>query len=277
MTDGHTSWQIGPEVLVQTPNDSLLHPAIETVFSLSKVTGEVARPRYVLYLDADRTKDGLIRVLADDFPVFHVADERELPPLIEKTLAHYCARMCEQYAILHAALLERNGDAILLPGEPGAGKSTLCAHLTQQGYRYYGDDFIFLRFSDLQIHAFPKAITLKRGAFDLVPEEPEYLDRSRGAIRYFTPTTGGNFTADFSALRCIILPHYVSSGVNQTQKVQPEVAALAMIQQCFGGLDRDPRMFDTIEKLVSRSAYMIDYTSSRNGQEAIEQLIKESN
>ena len=275
MITGQQSWQIGPEVLVQASSDSLITPHMNTVFQLSACSTPKQKPRYVLYLDAEQTKEGAIRVLADDLPVFHTESEHALPPLLEKTLAHYCARMCEDYAIFHAAFLVKDGHGLLLPGEPGSGKSTLCAYLTQQGFQYYGDDFIFMRFHDCEIHAFPKAITLKRGSFDLVRDEPEYFDHARGAIRYFTPEDAGNNPLSATSLKRIIMPHYVENGINQTQKIDPEVLALAMVQQCFGGLDRDTRMMAMIENLAEQQGFLIEYSSSKCALEAIDTILED--
>ena len=42
---------------------------------------------------------------------------------------------CHQYLIVHAAAVERSGYALILPGPPGSGKSTLCAGLVNRGWR----------------------------------------------------------------------------------------------------------------------------------------------
>lgn len=46
--------------------------------------------------------------------------------------------------LLHAGLIARNGSGVLLPGESGTGKSTICLASIAQGLDYLGDDFVGL-------------------------------------------------------------------------------------------------------------------------------------
>ncbi|HEV2718330.1 MAG TPA: hypothetical protein VGU64_23895, partial [Terriglobales bacterium] len=48
-------------------------------------------------------------------------------PMLEWGLNWCVSNHCHQYLIVHAASVERSGFALLLPGPPGSGKSTLCA------------------------------------------------------------------------------------------------------------------------------------------------------
>ena len=43
------------------------------------------------------------------------------------------------FLIVHAAVVEKAGMALILPGAPGAGKSTLCSGLVSRGWRF---DFV---------------------------------------------------------------------------------------------------------------------------------------
>jgi ABC-type thiamine transport system ATPase subunit len=48
------------------------------------------------------------------------------------------------YLMLHAAVLEKNGRAVVLPGDPGAGKSTLTAALMLDGWRLLSDEITLI-------------------------------------------------------------------------------------------------------------------------------------
>jgi hypothetical protein len=68
---------------------------------------------------------------------------------------------------LHAcAVATPSGAAVLLAGEPGAGKSTLAADLVLAGLRFLADDVVALRCQDGAVHAHPGAdlISLRRVA-----------------------------------------------------------------------------------------------------------------
>lgn len=54
---------------------------------------------------------------------------------------------------LHAACLARDGRAVVIAGQAGAGKSTLALGLARAGLDYLGDDMMFLRREGETVHA----------------------------------------------------------------------------------------------------------------------------
>ncbi|MFT5125847.1 MAG: hypothetical protein ACI9TH_002518 [Kiritimatiellia bacterium] len=274
MAEDPLAWQIGPEVVVQIPPHSPVRPFMDTVFSLARVPF-VQKPRYSVLLDAEELRNGALQILADEMPVFQIEHSDEGPPVIEKMFAHYCARMCVGYAVFHAAALRINGKGLLLPAERGSGKSTLCSFLTRRGFEYLGDDLIFVNLATLDLHAFPKAITLKSGSFDFVPEEDTYQDAVRGEVRYFTPANGGNGSIAFDKLKLIVLPNFTPEGVNQARQVPPEIVALSLVQQTFGGLERDERTLDAIARFAEKPAFMIEYSHQDFAETSIRKLMGE--
>ena len=54
------------------------------------------------------------------------------------------ANNAHQYLVIHSAVVEKNGKAIIFPGTPGSGKSTLCAGLVSQGWRLLSDEMALL-------------------------------------------------------------------------------------------------------------------------------------
>jgi hypothetical protein len=62
---------------------------------------------------------------------------------------------------LHAAALGHRGRAILLVGDPGAGKSTLAFALLKRGLRYLSDELAPVALDTLAIHPYPRALWLK--------------------------------------------------------------------------------------------------------------------
>ncbi|MBF0212040.1 MAG: HprK-related kinase A, partial [Magnetococcales bacterium] len=89
------------------------------------------------------------------FPLDHAL------PLFEWGLNYCIATRAHQYLILHAAVVARGDRALLLPGLPGAGKSTLCAALMLTGWRLLSDEFALVRPDETgAIHPLPRAISL---------------------------------------------------------------------------------------------------------------------
>jgi hypothetical protein len=71
---------------------------------------------------------------------------------------------------VHAAVLGHEGRAILLAGDPGAGKSTLAFALLERGLRYLSDELAPIALATLAVHPYPRALWLKRA-----PPEPHAL------------------------------------------------------------------------------------------------------
>jgi hypothetical protein len=88
-------------------------------------------------------------------------------PALEWGLNWSIATTANQYLIIHAACLERNGKAIILPGPPGSGKSTLCAGLAFRGWRLLSDELTLIR-SDGQLVALARPISLKNQSIDVI-------------------------------------------------------------------------------------------------------------
>lgn len=77
------------------------------------------------------------------------------------------------YLIIHAAVVEMNGRAAVLPAPPGSGKSTLCAALVHRGWRLLSDELALVRLSDGAIVPLPRPISLKNVSIDVMRD---YLD-----------------------------------------------------------------------------------------------------
>ncbi len=72
------------------------------------------------------------------------------------------------YLLLHAAVLERNGHAIVLPGDPGAGKSTLTAALALSGYRLLSDEMALIDRDTGMLMPLARPVGLKNRSIEIV-------------------------------------------------------------------------------------------------------------
>ncbi len=115
----------------------------------------------------------------------------EAVPTLKARLVDNVLRATDRIA-LHAAALVRRGRALLLSGEPGAGKSTLATALTLAGLGYAGDDIALLD-GDAMVQGIAFHPTLKRGSWDLLPAYRDALSESRvhrradGAVLRYLP------------------------------------------------------------------------------------------
>lgn len=78
------------------------------------------------------------------------------------------AAHAHQYLLIHAAVLERNGRALVMPAPPGSGKSTLCAALAHRGWRLLSDELGLLDLQGGLIHGMARPINLKNASIDVI-------------------------------------------------------------------------------------------------------------
>jgi HprK-related kinase A len=73
-----------------------------------------------------------------------------------------------EYLMIHAAVLEKDGCAAILPAPSGSGKSTLCAALAHCGWRLLSDELTLIRLADGMIAPLPRPISLKNDSIDIM-------------------------------------------------------------------------------------------------------------
>jgi HprK-related kinase A len=108
------------------------------------------------------------RFLLDGETPFKPLPADQALPMFEWGLNYAIAAQAHQYLVVHAAAIERNGKVAILPGAPGAGKSTLTAALVQRGWRLLSDELALIRPSDAQVVPLARPMNLKNGSIALM-------------------------------------------------------------------------------------------------------------
>lgn len=106
------------------------------------------------------------------------------------------AGYAHHYLTLHAAVLERNGRAVMLPGEPGAGKSTLTAALSLSGWRLLTDETALVDLDTGVLWPLARPVNLKNSSIDIIQafsSEAVFGDKAfdthKGTVAHLKPTT----------------------------------------------------------------------------------------
>ena len=88
--------------------------------------------------------------------------------LLEWGMNWCIAGHAHHYLLLHAAVLERHGRTVILPGDPGAGKSTLTAALALSGWRLLSDELAIVDRDDGLIVPLARPVSLKNQSIDII-------------------------------------------------------------------------------------------------------------
>jgi HprK-related kinase A len=138
-------------------------------------------------------------------PSIHITGDHGLADAAPMSLAHglLAAEMgmnlqmalgWRRHLLLHASSVEKDGRALVMTGESGSGKSTLAAQLGERGWRLMGDEFALLDCVTGALYPFPRLVSLKNKAIDVIASEvsesrmgPLLAATAKGDIRHLVP------------------------------------------------------------------------------------------
>ena len=139
-------------------------------------------------------------------------------PLFEWGMNWCVANFYHKYLIFHAAVLEKNGKAVIFPAPPGSGKSTLCASLALSGWRLLSDEMAVLDIETGRVLPFVRPICLKNNSISLVKDWfPEAFisdiatDTQKGDVAHVRPPTDAVRRCNEDAeLFAVVFPKFVA-------------------------------------------------------------------
>lgn len=182
-------------------------------------------------------------------------------PYLEWGMNACVARCAHQYLLIHAATLERAGDAIVLTGTTGSGKSTLAAALMMRGWRLLSDEFALLKLDDGHLHAMARPINLKNESIDAIRrfEQTSGLDRTyqsgrKGTLAYLPASAESVACVDQPARPAwLIFVSYSAGATTDPEPIDGSRAMMRVIGHCFN-YDRLGRIgFRALAGLIDRS------------------------
>lgn len=131
----------------------------------------------------------------DGIPAFKPHPYDQAFPMLERGLNWCISTQAHQYLILHAAVVEKNGLAAILPAPPGSGKSTLAAALMLSGWRLLSDELTLVDRKSGLIHPLPRPISLKNQSIDVIRAYSPLAvinrvsrDMLKGTVAHLRPT-----------------------------------------------------------------------------------------
>lgn len=125
----------------------------------------------------------------------------------------------QQHFVLHSAVVERDGLAVLLPAPSGSGKSTLCAALVAHGWRLLSDEYaIFAGPTPTTVTPLPRPISLKNDSIELTRRmfpDGVFSDlvpgTLKGTVAYLrAPDEAVRRMDETATARLIVLPHFTA-------------------------------------------------------------------
>ncbi len=179
-------------------------------------------------------------------------------PMFEWGLNWCIYSHANQYLIFHAAVVEKGGRAVIMPGEPGVGKSTLCAALVHRGWRLLSDELALISLGDVNVTPITRPVSLKNAAIDVIRAfVPEAVighvthDTAKGAVAHMRPPADSVERSQNPAVAgWIIFPQYVARTPAQLDSESKARAFMRIAKAAFNYSALGVAAFVTVADLI---------------------------
>jgi HprK-related kinase A len=220
-----------------------------------------------------------------DFKLSGITPFSSLPkaqslPLLEWGLNWCVSQHYHECLIVHAAVVEKNGKAMILPGVPGAGKSTLCAALvTLGGWRLLSDELTLIDLTTAQVQPNPRPISLKNKSIDIIREAAPNIyssetvtDTVKGSVSLFrAPKSSTDSFGESVAIGYIVFPKFIASTPLSLTPLTKPRAFIELANQSFNYSILAEKGFSAIAGAVEQ-AHCFDFIYDGNLQAAVERF-----
>jgi HprK-related kinase A len=186
-----------------------------------------------------------------------------------------------RFLLLHAAVVERNGRALLLPAAPGHGKTTLCAALVHRGWRLLSDEFGLIRPGAPCMVPVPRPMPLKNESIavlaEFAPEAilgPEIPNTRKGTIVHVRPPASSVLrAAEVAAPAWIVFPRWMAGAPLSLVEAPKAEAFMLLASNAFNYELHGAAAFETVCDVVSSSrCYRLAYSDLASAVEALDNM-----
>jgi HprK-related kinase A len=179
-------------------------------------------------------------------------------PLLEWGLNWCVYTLCHQFLIMHSAVLEKGGRAVIMPAPSGSGKSTLCAGLAFRGWRLLSDELALLDPATGLLSPNPRPISLKNRSIDVIRSyAPQAAfgtvvhDTLKGSVCHVRPPLDSVLGASAHARPAwVIFPTYRAGATSVLTPLPRAQAFMKLIGQTFNYGDHGREGFAAMSALI---------------------------
>jgi HprK-related kinase A len=223
-------------------------------------------------------------------PQVHFATDSETPfqpfpvdhafPHFEWGLNWLVATRAHHYLMFHAAILERQGRALMLPAIPGSGKSTLCAALMLRGWRLLSDEFGLYRPENGLLESMPRPIPLKNESIELIRSYdssavlgPVYPKTRKGDVAHLKPSDMSMTDKRPVRPAWVVFPQYTEDGCNRLVDYPKGLSFLKLSGNSFNYRLQGLRGFRAVADIVDDcSTHLLEFSRLERAVDALTEL-----
>jgi hypothetical protein len=204
--------------------------------------------------------------------------------LMEWSMNWCVSAHANQFLLLHAAVLERNGCAAILPAPPGSGKSTLCAALMHRGWRLLSDELALIALDGGAITAFGRPVSLKNQSIELIQRfAPGAVfsdvthDTGKGSVAHMmVPADQIARLADTARPRWVVFPKYRGGASPLLSQRSRANSMLELGRNSFNYMVLGLEGFKALSRVIDSSdCYDFSYSQLDDAVAVFEQLVQQ--
>lgn len=225
-----------------------------------------------------------IKIRLNDQEPFQPFSADHAMPLFEWGLNWCIYKQAHQNLMLHAAVLEKQGNAIVLPALPGSGKSTLAAALAHSGWRFLSDEFCIIRPEDRRILPIPRPTPLKNGSIDIIRQfapnafiGPLFTKTRKGTIGHLrSPSASVAQLKTTATPRLIVFPHYNPEVSLDLTLLNKAYAFLKLATNAFNYDIQGETGFRLVKEMINNcDCYSLSYNDLHKAIKTLDQLLED--
>ena len=206
-------------------------------------------------------------------------------PLGEWGLNWCIGLSAHQNIMLHSAVLEYKGIAIIFPAMPGSGKSTLCSALMLRGWRLLSDEFGIIEPDSGKLIPIPRAIPLKNNSISVIRNfsvdavlGPVFEGTRKGDVAHLAPTQD-SFARQNEWVRpaLIVFPKYNDNIHCNLSQQDKSLAFVRITKNSFNYYLTQKKGFKVLSKLIQNcESYDLQYNHLDDAIDALNQLVEDA-
>lgn len=199
------------------------------------------------------------RFLLDGEEPFFPLPAEQAAPLFEWGMNWCVAQRPMGHLVMHAAVMALGDDALMAPGFPGAGKSTLCSALVHlAGWRLLSDELAILDPVSGALLPHLRPISLKNASIPIVQGfpgarlGPVYRDTRKGDITHAACPAESLHMADRPArVRWVVFPRFEAGAAPHCEAISRAEAFVLISEQSFNNERMGEVGFDALCGLLT--------------------------
>jgi HprK-related kinase A len=203
-------------------------------------------------------------------------------PMLESGLNWLVWTSTARFLLVHAAVLERQGQAVVMPGPSGVGKSTLCAALVARGWRLLSDEVAMIRPADGLLQPYPRPISLKNESIEMIARmmpdahfSRRFDGTTKGTVAFMRAPPQAIARADVPARpRVVVFPKYTARAPVEIAPLERAQSFMRLVDHSSNYLTLLETGFDTLASLVETcDHYALSYGALDEAVAVIEHLM----